>query len=132
MKARKAFSITAILLVGAIIGGLAGSYGTAYITSYLYGGSVELQAAVAINQNVWVLKRLREGKIEEAIERLELELDGNLITLSADMPIDEQWQESVDRSLAFVNEYRSIYPRSTQNPEIDSAVANALSKAKTK
>ena len=132
MKVRKVFSITAIFLAGVIIGGVAGAYGVAHYTSLFLSGDVESRAAVAIKQNIWVLKRLREGKVEQALELLEIDLDGNLITFSADMPIAKQWQESVGRSLVFAKEYRSQYPRSTQNHEIDATVASVLSKVEAK
>lgn len=129
MNKRKVFSVIAILIVGAILGGAIGSYSALHFTSLFWINATDGRTTLAIQHDVEVLKLLREGSTERAIELLEIDLDGNLITFSADMPNTEQWKDAAGKSLKSAKEYRAESPRTTSYPEIDEAVATALSKA---
>jgi hypothetical protein len=126
---RKIFSVIGIFLLGALVGGAIAGYGTSYFLGkfMMYGST--LSEMVAIKSNVFTLTKLRAGNSAEAINHLEMMLDGNLIYFSGGIHGTASEQTDIRKALKTAKEYRQQNPRSTKYPGIDNAVAAALSEA---
>ena len=128
MKAKKIIAAALIFLIGAIVGGMAGASVSYYfLFSFFNYGSI-MQDVVGIKQHVCALQKIRGGNIDGATEVLEVALDGELIRFSADLKGPGQPREPVHNALKAAKAYRTKYPRATAYPEIDKAVAKALSR----
>jgi hypothetical protein len=125
----KIFSVIGIFIFGAITGGLIGSYASSYFLGSFFSYGSNLTNIVAIKQNVYTLNKLREGNIDKAIERLEIILDGDLIAYSVGIRGSENMKKDIRTALKTAKDYRSKFPRTTNYPEIDKAVAAALVEA---
>jgi ABC-type antimicrobial peptide transport system permease subunit len=128
-KRRKILSMIGIFILGVIIGGIIGSYAASHFLGSFFSYGSNLTNMVAIKQNVYTLNKLREGKIDKAIEHLEIILDGDLISYSADIHGSENMKKDIRTALKTAKDYRLKFPRATNHPEIDKAVAKALSEA---
>ena len=84
---------------------------------------------VSIKQDVAALQKIRGGDIDGANAILETDLDSRLIRFSVDLKGPGQPHEPIVNTLQTVKAYRTKYPRTTDHPEIDEAVAKALARA---
>jgi hypothetical protein len=77
------------------------------------------------------LESARSGDTNIALETLESRLDMAIIGWAAQVreTTDSKKREGYVRALARVHAYRTAHPRRTDSPEIDGAVAQALSVA---
>ena len=129
MKAKKIIAVALIFLIGAIVGGIAGASVSYYfLFSFFNYGSI-MQDVVGIKQHVCALQKIRGGNIDGATEVLEVALDGELIRFSVDLKGPGQPDEAIDNTLKAAKAYRTKYPRVTDHPEIDEAVAKTLEQA---
>jgi hypothetical protein len=94
-----------ILIILAFVGGL---YSGNYKVDSFSINQIYLHSYLDIIPTVLSLKRLRENRFSETIKLLEMKLDRMLIDLIA-------------------KEYRSNYPRRTENVEIEKAIEKTLS-----
>ncbi len=126
LNLRKIAVVVAIFLIGAIVGGVIAGYGTSYYLSrfMLYGSN--LSETVSINSRVFTLNKLRDGKADEAINHLEMMLDGNLIYFSGGIHGSPTEQKDIRKALRNAKDYRLKYPRSTKYLDVDKSVASAL------
>jgi len=145
---RKIIVKVGILIPVIVISGLAGSYiALYYLTSFNTFAYHKMNAAV-IEEEIATLSNLRGGKVDKAIERLEIYLDGRLMTYSSGIqqifPSPEFMNytssshavasigKDIERALAHAKDYRLKYPRTTTQPEIDRDVAQALMRTNVK
>ena len=112
------------LFVGLAIGGAAGVY-------FYRRLRTKLTASHVIQDNIealWALKKLRAGKVDEAIELAETALDVSVITLAGLMrPVPK---ERRDQDLLFhirrAREYREKFPYKSKTEGFDWQVAQAF------
>ena len=129
MNWRKILSVTGIFLLGAIVGGLLCTF---KILSIFTNDSARTNHT-AIRQTVSTLINLREGRIENATEYLEIILDGNLVYFGVvGIRGSEKIRQDVISTLKIAKDYRRKYPRVTNYPEIDNSVAKAFAKISEK
>jgi hypothetical protein len=128
MKTKKIISVALILLIGVVVGGIAGASISSYFLFSFFNSDSIMQDVASIKQHVAALQKIRERDIAGATEVLETALDSTLIRFSVDLKSPGEPHEAVDNALKAAKAYRTKYPRNTKYPEIDEAVAKALSK----
>lgn len=116
------------LLVGAAAGGVTGSYVAIYFTSGYFSDGWMLGNSVDTQINISILKNLRNGDTEKAVEFLETTLDEKIISLQISDENTQWTNKSVSKAIRVAIEYRNEYPRHTENPDVDKMVSEALSK----
>ena len=129
LSRRNILSAVGIFILGVIIGGLIGAFTASHFLGSFFSYGTNLSNIVAIQQKVYTLTKLREGSIDKAIEHLEIVLDGDLVAYSAGIHATEKMKEDIKTALKAAKDYRSKFPRATNHPEIDKAVAKALDEA---
>lgn len=129
MKAKKIITIVLIFLIGAIVGGFAGASISSYFLFSIFNSGSIMQDVVGIKQDVCALQKIREGNIDAATKILEIALDSKLTRFSVDLKGPGQPHEPINNALKAAKAYRTQYPRVTDHPEIDEAVAKALARA---
>jgi hypothetical protein len=74
------------------------------------------------------LQQLRSGKVDSAIQHLEINLDGDLIGLWAFYKDTkpEKRDPHVLRLLDKIRDYRTQYPRTTDNADFDKTISEVL------
>ena len=127
---KKSYIILFIAL--ALVFGAAGGW---FAADYRYGQWVSEFASAGtlgdLAEACRALESARSGDTNIALETLESRLDMAVIQLAAQgrETTDSKKREGYVRALARVRAYRATYPRKTDSPEIDDAVAQALSVA---
>lgn len=108
-----------LIIVLAFAGGMfTGSYGRSFFSN----NPVSLHATLDVLPIVYTLKKLRENRVSDTIELLEMKLDGMLFNLKDYGKSSRNGQDwMVTRSIKLAKAYRSQYPRKTINLETDSA-----------
>ena len=130
LNRRKIFPVIGIFILGAIIGGAIGGYigeyrASRFLGSFFSDGS-NVSTIVAIKEKVFILSKLRDAKMDEAIETLEKALDHDLMNYSVGIYGSENIKKEITKALKVAKDYRSKFLRTTNHPETDKAVANAL------
>jgi hypothetical protein len=125
----KRFSFVLWLVIGLLIGGTAGWFAAGRYYSRWAQQFVSAGALPELGDAYHPLKALRAGDTNEAIDLLEIQLDGAIIQLSAMVPEerDEKMKAAYVRALTRVREYRAAYPRKTGIADLDEGVVDALS-----
>jgi hypothetical protein len=126
---RKLFSIIGIFILGAIIGGAIGEYRASRFLGSFFSNGSQLSTIVAIKEKVFILSKLRDRKMEKAIETLKMALDLDLMHFSADIHGSENIKKEIKKALKVAKDYRSKFPRATNHSELDKAVSEALAHA---
>lgn len=120
---KKTIIFNLIIVIAFIMGIFTGSYGR----SFFLNNSVNLHATLDLLPVVYTLKKLRENRVPDTIELLEMKLDGMLFNLK-DYGISsrngQDWM--ITRSIKLAKAYRSQYPRETINLETDSTIDKTL------
>jgi hypothetical protein len=98
---RKIFSLLGIFIWGAIIGGAIGeSIGeyraSRFLGSFFSDGS-NLSKIVGVKEKVFTLSKLRDGKMDEAIETLEKALDHDLMHFSVGIHGSENIKKEITK-----------------------------------
>ena len=113
------------------IGVVAGAYDTHRVHTFAEWHISATGASVAANLQVATLRSIRAGDTNKAVDRLEEQLDREVLSL-ADICRECQ-RPDVDRfpfeALGRARDYRVQFPRATTSPVIDGAVARALTLA---
>jgi len=114
----------AALVIGAVGGGWAVSKFWGRFTSNLSTGSMAAEASTTVG----ILKRLRAGDSTNAVELLEIKLDGALVGLGAFLPeIPEARRDPLHiKVIRTARDYRAQFPRTNDSPEIAEAIAQAF------
>jgi hypothetical protein len=120
------------LIVGAFVLGIVGGwcadrYYCRQFVTYFYASNETSEA----DSILLTLKNLRANRITNAVELLEGRLDGCLMVLDATTDyVPKSQQDKQSKLFEKIKEYRSQFPRNTEDLEIDQAVSNVLSRAK--
>jgi len=126
----KILSLIGIFILGAVIGVVIGEsigkYRTSRFLGSFFSDGSNLSTTLGIKEKVFILSKLRDGKMEEAIEALEKALDHDLMNYSVGIYGSENIKKEITKALKVAKDYRSKFPRTTNHPETDKAVANAL------
>ena len=123
---RKIFSVIGIFVLGAIIGGAIGAYGASRFLGSFFADGSNLSTTVAIKEKVFILSKLRDGKMEGAIESLENALDLDIMHFSVGIHSSENIKKEITKALKVAKDYRSQFPRVTNHSVTDKAVSEAL------
>ena len=121
----------AILLavVYLITGALAGGWGVSYFywqrfTNDLCVGSLSAEASTTTG----ILKRLRADDRTNAVELLEVKLNGALVGLGAflsEIPKSRRDPTNI-KAIQMAKDYRAQFPRTNDSPQIQNAIADAF------
>lgn len=114
-------------LGGGIAGGVAGSYVAIYFTSHFFTDGWMLGNSVDTQTHVSILENLRDGETKKAIEFLETNLDGKIVSLQTSEDNTQRTNDAVTKAIKMAREYRTKHPRRTQYPEVDEMVSKVLS-----
>jgi hypothetical protein len=130
MKSKKwlVILIFCALVLGGIGGGLAGFYVAAKFEGESRLIGLKSRSVADTKIGIALLRRIKDGKVDEALNLLEMELNANIVTLSSLR--SSQYEDSgelVSGALKTAKEYRTKYQWSSGNADIDKAVAQALS-----
>ena len=121
--------IAVLLIVGALIAGaVAGGYGALCFYIRFTGLLVLNSSAAKTATAVSTLSMLRAGNETNAVELLEIHLDGELVTLGAclaDAPVSKRDSMCLG-VLQQARDYRVKYPRQSRSRQGDMAVARAF------
>jgi len=128
MKPRNFVFIIIAFLVGGVGGGIVGSYVSTRVVSGYVENSTILGKAVDTQTKVGLLQKIRERNYNEAIELLEVTLDGDIVSLRINNENTNQTTEAVKKAITVARDYRTVYPRHTKYPDIDAEIMNILSK----
>jgi hypothetical protein len=130
---RKVIASIGIFVFGAVIGGIIGDsigrYRTSHFLGSFFSDGANLSTTLAIKEKVFILSKLRDGKMMEAIETLEKTLDHDLMHFSVGIYSSENTKQETKKALKAAKDYRSKFPRATNHPETDKLVGNALAEA---
>jgi hypothetical protein len=116
------------LVAGFICGGLLVGFAFGYYAKVTSAG-MKAEPYTGAWQTLNVLKNLRNGDTQVAIESLEFQLDGNLVLLwgwNKDTPVGKR-DPHLLKLLSDVRDYRSNYPRAKKYPEMEGPVTEVLS-----
>lgn len=117
------------LLVSFLVGAVAGGIGGWYFGMHSYLNAWVQEQAGDVNGNVVVLRNLREGKTDAAMEFVESRLDDDLVVLvPEDVELREHVREEMHSALRTAKQYRTDYPRTSSRSGVDEMVKNALSR----
>lgn len=116
----------AAFLGGGVVGGAAGGYVAIHFTSRFFSDGWMLGNGVDTQAQVSILKNLRDGETQKAIEFLETTLDGKVIGLQISEENAERTNQAVAKAIQKAREYRAQHPRHTQYPEVDESVSKVL------
>jgi len=115
------------VLAGIVIGGLLVGYACIRTIKFINSGN-EARAYTSAAQSFMLLDQLRRGDVQSPIDSLEVQLDGDLISLwgyHKDAPADKR-DPHLLKLLAKVRDYRAKYPHRIQHPELDRTIAEVL------
>jgi hypothetical protein len=93
-----------------------------------YYHSMSSRCFVGAADSLMQLQQLRSGKIDSAIQHVEVNLDGDLIGLWGFYKdtSPEKRDPHVLKLLDKIRDYRSQYPRTTNNADFDKSVSEVL------
>ena len=130
MKSKKwlALVIFCALIVGGIGGGVAGVYLAANLEGESRMVALINRSVAETKVDIALLRRIRDGRVDEALNMLEMEVDANIVTLSSvELAKYEKGGDLAKGALRVAKEYRTQHPWSSGDPDMDKAVANSLS-----
>ncbi len=130
---RKILAFIGIFVLGGVIGGVIGDsigrHRTSHFLVSFFSDGANLSATLGIKEKVFVLSKLRDGKMNEATETLESTLDHDLMNFTEGIYSSESLRKDIKKALMVAKDYRSKFPRVTNHSETDKAVAGALAAA---
>lgn len=115
-----------IFILGILIGGAIGGYGSFYYVRALYSSYIADGRAIDIKDKALILTRIRTGETEKAIEYLEKALDGDLILYSDGLIEADKKSKRIKDSVKAAKDYRMQFPRNKNVPEVEEAISKAL------
>lgn len=113
-------------LGGAIAGGVTSGYTSIYFTTRFFTDGWMLGNVIDTEDQIKVLRTLREGKIEKATEFLEDSLNTKILGLHLSDENTERTNRAIIKSVQTAREYRAKYPYSSRIPEIDEGIGKIL------
>jgi hypothetical protein len=105
------------LLIGIAVGGWTVAYVYGHLTTRLAVSQLTAEASMTTA----TLKCLRAGETTNAVEILELQLDGDLLQLGSylDDPHEITSDPTYIKTLQIVKDYRTQFPRKSRSIEVD-------------
>jgi glucose dehydrogenase len=112
------------LLIGIVAGGWAVGLFYGRLTTRLIVGQLTAEASTT----TVILKRLRAGNTTNAVELLEIKLDGDLIGLGAMLADPREFKRDPQyiKTIQMVRDYRTQFPRKSGSPEVDAGADKAF------
>jgi hypothetical protein len=121
------FLLLLTLVGGLAIGFLVGrSQGGKAVSNDVQHSVVDMGAAADTQQAVRILTYLKQGRISNALDVLELKLDHSLLTLSHAQELTPEMRDAIRAA----REYRTKYPWNGSAPALKSRIDQVLSVAK--
>jgi hypothetical protein len=115
------------LVLGIVVGGLLVGFVFGWYLKFTASG-MEARACTSAAQSIRLLEHLREGDAQSRIDSLEVQLDGDLVSLWAfykDAPPGKRDPHFL-KLLGKIRDYRAKYPHTTGHAELDHTVAEVL------
>ena len=110
---------------------LVGGYGGAFLAAGNIVNNWIISQTSSTRSHIEILKLLRNGEQDTALEQLEARLDKDIVSLSPEyydeFRITEQTRARIETALHQAKEYRQSYPRPSQGRAIDKDVEKTLS-----
>lgn len=114
-------------LVGGVVGLAIGGYiGIHLVVSY-FGNRWLHEQVDDVQSRIVILKHLRAAEKDQAVELLEALLDDDLIALEPDEYINDQTISEINGAIREAKEYRSVHPRTSDRPHVDTMISNVFS-----
>jgi hypothetical protein len=132
---KSVLSYAVVFILGAVIGLAIGGYSGARLGASFILNETLYKDAKEVQTQVKVLRHLRAGANDQAIELMEAHLDDNLIIFDPQEPypgIKEDTAAEIDTAISKCKDYRMEYPRSSDRPPIDAMVADILERKSKK
>jgi len=128
---RSLLFLALVFLGGAVVGlAIGGSAGFYYGTFQLRNDWIHKDAK-DVHSQVVILKHLRRGRTDQAIELLEARLDDQLIMFDPSEPyprLTSREINEINKAIRESKEYRSAYPRKSNRTFVDEMVRNLFSR----
>jgi hypothetical protein len=127
--------VTFLLPIATLVIGLVGGwFATAHSYNQWIASYMKTSASVNLDARCRALSQLRAGNTNQAVETLEIEMNGDILTFGSflrDMPADEHRAADM-KLLAAVRDYRAVHPWKTADyPDVDKAVAEVFALVST-
>lgn len=118
---------TTLIAGAALVVGAVGGFclPALYIAKFYEGKSMGMYA-YEVHASVVLLRELRDDKTGAAIEQLERTLDRDIPGLRTKESFRPSFNEVISGALSEAVEYRSRFPRTTDDPDRDAQVRRAL------
>ncbi len=131
MTSKKAVGIYIVIsfFVGGLVGFVAGGYISFELTTTRFGNKWLDEQANDISSRITILKNVREGRHEEAVEVMERQLEDDLISIEPDHRIKEGTLSAINGAIQNAKDYRTQYPRTPSRPSIEKMVADVFKRA---
>ncbi|MEW6685318.1 MAG: hypothetical protein AB1393_03820 [Candidatus Edwardsbacteria bacterium] len=116
-------------LVGTVVGLAIGGYGGFHFGACFILDQCLSKDARNIQSHVVMLRHLRTGKMDQAIELLEVHLDDELIIFDPEKPyprLSRQTTFEINKAIRESKEYRLAHPRKSNRPAVDQMVRNVF------
>jgi hypothetical protein len=126
-KRKLIFSLALAFLAGGVVGLAIGGYvGMNLMVSYFGNNWLHEQTDDVLSRIV-ILKHVRSGQKNQAVELLEAQLDDDLISIELDKYINDQTISEINEAIREAKEYRAENPRKSNRPHVDQMVTNVFS-----
>ena len=112
--------------VGGLVGFVAGGYISFELTTTRFGNEWLNEQANDISSRITILKNVREGRHEEAVEVMERQLEDDLISIEPDHRIKELTLSAINGAIQNAKDYRTQYPRTPSRPSIEKMVEDVF------
>jgi hypothetical protein len=114
-------------LVGGIVGLAIGGYVGMHLMVSYFGNNWLHEQADDVQSRIVILKHVRAGQKNQAVELLEAQLDDDLISIEPDKYINDQTISEINEAIREAKEYRATNPRKSNRPHVDQMVTNVFS-----
>ncbi len=131
MTSKKVVGIYIVIsfFVGGLVGFVAGGYIGFELTTASFGNKWLDEQANDISSRITILKNVREGRHDEAVEVMERQLEDDLISIEPDRRIKERTLSSINGAIKNAKNYRMQYPRTSSRPSIEKMAEAVLKRA---
>ena len=117
------------LFVGGLVGIVAGGYIGFHLTTANFGNEWLYEQSNDISSRTTILRNIREGRHEDAVEMMERQLEDDLISIEPDHRIKERTLSAINSAIQSAKEYRTQYPRTPSRPSIEKMAEDVFKRA---